>query len=234
VYGLRIELDLVEPGVRPLLLLVRHASLVDALLPTVFVSGRTGMRLRFVLKRELLLDPCLDVVGQRLPNAFVSRGSDQPAREEASIRRLAQNLTPGDGVVIFPEGTRFTPKKLASALARIGASGDAQRLSHVAGLRHVLPLRSRGVLALLDAAPTADILFLAHHGLEGASHASSVLRGDLIGCRLRVHTWRVPVSELPEDRTGRLARLDGEWARLDAWIDACERETEASGAGPLG
>jgi 1-acyl-sn-glycerol-3-phosphate acyltransferase len=234
VYALRVELDLAEPAERPVLLLVRHASLVDALLPTVFVSGRDGTRLRFVLKRELLLDPCLDVVGQRLPNAFVARGGDEPAREEASIRRLAEALGPRDGVVIFPEGTRFTPKKLEAALARIRASGDPVRIARVGSLRHVLPLRSRGMLALLEAAPEADLLFLAHHGLEGTSRASTVLRGGLIGRRIRVHTWRVPVAALPEDRVGRLAWLDAEWARIDAWIDASEQEPQAPARDALG
>jgi len=234
VYGLRVELDLAELGERPVLLLVRHTSLVDALLPTVFVSGRNGTRLRFVLKRELLVDPCLDVVGQRLPNAFVARGGDEPEREEASIRRLAEGLGPLDGVVIFPEGTRFTPAKLESALARIRAAGEKERLVRVERLRHVLPLRSRGVLALLEAAPQADILFLAHQGLEGTNHVGAVLRGGLIGRRIRVRTWRVPVANLPEDRAGRLAWLDTEWARIDAWIDASERALTASTGQALG
>jgi 1-acyl-sn-glycerol-3-phosphate acyltransferase len=225
IYRLRIELELAEPGERPLLVFVRHASLVDALLPTVFVSGRNGNRLRFVLKRELLLDPCLDVVGQRLPNVFVARGADEPAREEESIRRLAEGLGPREGVVIFPEGTRFTPQKLAAALARVRASGDEARASRVGALRHVLPPRSRGALALLEAAPNAEVLFLAHHGLEGTGHAAVVLRGGLIGRRVRVRTWSIPVSALPGDREARLAWLDAEWARLDRWIEACERES---------
>ena len=224
LYGLRFEVDLAEPCERALLVLVRHASLVDALLPTVFVSGCDGTRLRFVLKRELLLDPCLDVVGQRLPNVFIARGADEPAREEESIRRLAADLGPREGVVIFPEGTRFAPQKLASALARICASGDEARLTRVGRLRHVLPLRSRGVLALLDAAPEADLLFLAHHGLEAASRLGTVLGGGLIGRRIRVRSWRLPVSALPAERGARLARLDAEWARIDDWIDTCERE----------
>jgi 1-acyl-sn-glycerol-3-phosphate acyltransferase len=220
IYGLRIELELSEVGARAVLVFVRHVSLVDALLPTVFVSGRDGTRLRFILKRELLLDPCLDVVGQRLPNAFVARGSEDPAQEEESIRRLAQDLGAREGVVIFPEGTRFTPERRARAIERVRTSGDPARLARVCGFRHVLPPRSRGALALLDAAPHADVLFLAHQGLEGTSHARTILRGGLIGRRLRVRTWRVPVSSLPASPSDRLAWLDGEWARIDCWIES--------------
>ena len=229
IYGLRVELDLSEVGARTVVLFVRHVSLVDALLPTVFVSRRDGTRLRFILKRELLHDPCLDVVGQRLPNAFVTRNSNDPEPEEESIRRLTRDVGPREGVVIFPEGTRFSPEKLMSAIERIHASGDRARLARVVGFRHVLPPRSRGPLALLDAAPHAEVLFVAHQGLEGTSDLRAILRGDLIGRCLRVRTWRVPISTLPQDRSDRLAWLDGEWARIDAWIES--GATRAMGLG---
>jgi 1-acyl-sn-glycerol-3-phosphate acyltransferase len=232
VYGLRVEAEPCEAGARPLLVLVRHASLLDALLPTVFVSAPTGTRLRYVMKREPLLDPCLDVVGQRLPNVFVARGAAEPEREEDAIRELARDLGPGEGVVIYPEGTRFTPEKRARARAHrgVGRRGAPRRVA-AERLRHVLPPRSRGPLALLEAAPHADVLLLAHHGLEGASHAGPILRGAPIGRRVQVRCWRVPVAELPRDRAGRLAWLDAEWARIDAWIEACEERAQRAGAG---
>jgi 1-acyl-sn-glycerol-3-phosphate acyltransferase len=222
IYGLRIEADLEPPGGAPVLVFVRHASLVDALLPTVLVSGRDGTRLRFVMKRELLLDPCLDVVGQRLPNAFVARGAGDAEREEDAIRALAGDLGPGEGIVIFPEGTRFGPEKQARALERIAAAGDAERLARARRLRHVLPPRSRGPLALLEVAPHADVLLFAHHGLEGTSRAAAVLRGELIGRRIRIRTRRVRAADLPAERPARLAWLDAEWARIDDWLEACE------------
>jgi hypothetical protein len=101
VFALRIEaegLDAVTPG--PVLVLVRHASIVDTLLPTVFVSGRTGMLLKFVLKRELLSDPCLDVAGLRLPNHFVARDGKDSAGEIAAVRALADELADDEGVLL--------------------------------------------------------------------------------------------------------------------------------------
>jgi len=223
-YGLRLELDLAEVGDRGVLVFSRHASLVDALLPTVLVSGHAGTRLRFILKRELLLDPCMDVVGQRLPNVFVARGTADAKLEAESIRRLTRGLGARQGVVIFPEGTRFSEQRRAEAIERVRASGDTARLSRVSGFRHVLPPRSRGTLALLDAAPHAGVLFLAHHGLESAGRLVSILRGGLIGRRLRVRSWLVPAHEVPRPHDARLAWLDGEWARIDAWLETCERE----------
>ena len=70
----------------------------------------------------------MDLVGQRLPNVFVRRGSGRPAREAALVASLAEGLGPRDGVVIYPEGTRFTPAKRARALARLAEQNDPARL----------------------------------------------------------------------------------------------------------
>ena len=50
----------------PVLMLSRHASMADTLLPTLLVQIPTGLRLRYVMKRELLWDPCIDVVARSL------------------------------------------------------------------------------------------------------------------------------------------------------------------------
>lgn len=109
--GMRVETSGEEAlGPGPILLLLRHASVADTLLPAALVSSRTGRRLRYVMKRELLWDPCLDVVGQRLPNAFVRRGTGDAA-ETARVRELARDLGPDEGVLLYPEGTRWTPAR---------------------------------------------------------------------------------------------------------------------------
>lgn len=217
--GVRVEGD--DAAARgPLLLFARHASVVDTLLPAVFVSARHGVRLRTVLKRELLADPCLDVVGHRLPNAFVARGSARPEAEAAAIGDLARDLGPDEGVLIFPEGTRFTPAKRERALRRIEAGGNAARLARARRLQRVLPPRSAGPLALLDAAPDADAVFLAHVGLDGLVSPAEALSGRLLGRTVELCFWRVPRARIPADREERLAWLDAQWARVDAWVAA--------------
>ncbi len=206
------------PDERPILLFVRHASLVDVLLPAVFVSGPHDVLLRYVMKREVLFDPAIDIVGQRLENAFVSRGRGSAEREELAIRSLASGLGPREGVIVFPEGTRFNEAKRVDALARIRDSGDRARLARAEQLRHVLPPRSRGPLAVLDAARAADVIFLAHRGFDGAVGVVDLLRGALIGRAVELKTWRVPRAEVPAEREACLAWLDAEWARVDAWI----------------
>jgi len=221
IYGMRLDVDGAdEPARGPLLLLPRHASVADTLLPAVLVSAPHGIRLRYVLKRELLWDPCLDVVGNRLPNVFVRRGSEDSAREIAAVTELGRDLGPDEGVLIYPEGTRFDAAKRERVLARLRASGDAPRVLRAERLRHVLPPRRGGPLALLDAAPGADVVFCAHSGLEGAATLADLWRGELVGAVVRVRFWRVPRHEIPAEPDARVAWLDAWWERIDAWIGA--------------
>ena len=38
------------------------------------------------------------------------------------------------------------------------------------------------------------------------------------GTAIELKTWRVPRAQVPTEREACLAWLDGEWARIDAWI----------------
>ena len=203
----------------PLLVFARHASLVDVLLPAVLVADRQRLRLRWVLKRELLVDPCLDVAGNRLPNVFVDRSSVQSEREIAAVARLAADLGAEDGVLIYPEGTRFTPREAASApssgsrraTTRSGSRGSA-------ALRHLLPPRPGGSLALLGAAPRADVLVVGHVGLEGLARVRDLLSGALVGRTIAVRFWRHAAASVPREHAAALAWLDARWLELDGWV----------------
>ncbi|HEY5656808.1 MAG TPA: 1-acyl-sn-glycerol-3-phosphate acyltransferase, partial [Myxococcota bacterium] len=135
LFGLRLDVrgaaDL-ERG--PYLLLVRHASSADTLLASALVSGPHRIRLRYVLKRELLWDPCLDIVGNRLPNVFVDRFSEESAREVARVQQLARDLGPRDGLLIYPEGTRFSAAKRERVLARLEREGRTESLAYARSL----------------------------------------------------------------------------------------------------
>jgi 1-acyl-sn-glycerol-3-phosphate acyltransferase len=205
----------------PLLVFARHASIADVLLPAVLVSDREGLRLRWVLKRELLVDPCLDVVGGRLPNVFVDRSSAESRREIDAVARLAGDLGAKDGVLIYPEGTRSTPARRQRAHERLAAAGRApQRSERLRGLRHLLPPRPGGPLALLRAAPGADVLVLGHVGLEGLARVSDLLSGALVGRTVRVRFWRHAAPAVPRKPDAALAWLDERWLELDRWVDA--------------
>ncbi len=213
--------DTVLPG--PVLVLVRHVSVGDTLLPLAFISRKNGFRFRYVIKHELLWDPCLDVVGNRIPNVFVRRGSDDSEREVRRIERLAQKMGPREGVVIYPEGTRFTPDKRARVMQKLEEKGagtprqiallDAQRR-----LQHVLVPRMAGALAALEGAPDADLVLCAHSGLEGLTTLRDFLAGDSSDRKVTVRFWRVPRAEVPEGEDERVAFLLEKWAEVDAFI----------------
>lgn len=219
IFGFRVELsgdDALAGG--PMLLLMRHASLADTVLSAVFVSGRHGWPLRYVLKHELLWDPCLDVVGNRLPNYFVRRGSDDPEREVAGVLSLLDGLGRDEGVLIYPEGTRFTPAKREQVLARLRERSDRRGLARAEALHHTLPPRLGGTLALLEHNPGLDVVVGAHVGFDGAATASDLWSGALRDMRVRVHFWRIPYAQLPRDRAGRTEWLFEQWRRVDRWV----------------
>jgi 1-acyl-sn-glycerol-3-phosphate acyltransferase len=218
-FGLRVRIEglaSLAAAEVPLLVFARHASLPDALLPILALSLQHGVRLRYVIKRELLYDPCLDVVGQRIPNAFVLRDSEDPSREIARVRVLANALRAGEGVVIFPEGTRFTPEKRERAIARLERS-DPALAERAKRLERVLPPRLGGPLGLLEAAPTADVVFLAHAGLERALRWRDLARGALVGLEVLVELRHVPRAAIPIRREQRARWLFDEWERVDVF-----------------
>ncbi len=212
-FSMRIQIDghdCLRSG--PFLLLMRHASVLDTLLPGALVSWQLGYRLRYVLKRELLVDPCLDVVGNRLPNYFVDRGGET-ARETVAVGRLAVGLEADEGVLIYPEGTRFTANKRRRALEKIRAS-DPSRYRRLEQLTHVLPPRLGGVSALLDQGEI-DVVFCSHSGLEGLMRPQDLLTGKVVGTTIEVHFWRVQARDIPEDAAARTVWLDEQWAQVD-------------------
>ena len=176
----RVSLDVegdeaTAPG--PMVLMMRHASLADTLLPTVLVLRRHKIRLRYVLKRELLWDPALDLAGNVLPNYFVDRRSTDAAAEVERVRSLGVGLGESDGVLIYPEGTRFTEEKRERVIEIL-----RHRFPHLVeraeALRGVLAPRQAGVLALLEAG--TDVVVCAHVGLDGLSHVKRIWRGGLV------------------------------------------------------
>lgn len=223
-FDLRLELEGAREarlGEGPYLLLLRHASSGDTLLASALIGRPHGLRLRYVLKRELLWDPCLDVVGQRLPHVFVDRASRDPGREVARVRALAQGLGRRDGVLIYPEGTRFSESKRTRLLERLAREGRSEEHAYASSLRCVLPPRSGGALALLDAAPDADVVVCAHAGFEGAATLARVWKGKLLHRTLRVRFERVPRARIPAARDARETWLRELWHEVDAWVESC-------------
>ncbi len=218
-FGLRLEVTSDADLARgPYLLLVRHASSADTLLAAALVSRHTGMRLRYVLKRELLFDPCIDIVGNRIPNVFVDRSSDDSAREIRRVQELARGLGPRDGLLTYPEGTRFSESKRKRVLERFHREGDEKMLEYARSLRFVLPPRPGGTLGLLEAAPDVDVVVCNHSGFEKVATLAHIWRGSLVHQTVRVHFHRIPREAIPTEREDRFGWLLEEWQRVDTWL----------------
>jgi 1-acyl-sn-glycerol-3-phosphate acyltransferase len=213
--GLRIEAadaDSMSPG--PVVLLCRHASLADSLLSAWIITTKLGMHPRYVLKRELLLDPCLDIVGNRLPNHFLDREATDSTAELAAIAALGVGLASDDVAVIFPEGTRAAPAKRAKALARL-AERDPVRSQRLAPLEHLLPPRPAGSQALVDGCPGADVVIGWHVGFDGLDTFGGILRHlSRTPPPVRFQSVRIPRVDVPTG-DGFVEWLDQQWLAAD-------------------
>ncbi len=217
------EDDLAHP---PMLVFGRHVSLVDSMVSAVLLGVQRRYEMRFVLKRELQTDPCLDIVGHRLRNHFVDR-SGGDAAEIAAVGRLGEDLRDDTAVVLFPEGTRFSPAKRDRALDRLRGRDDTGDLLPMAeGLRHLLPPRPGGALALLDSAPDTDVVILGHVGFEGLDTFPGLWRGVPFDLPVEVRARRFVRSEIPLEAKDRARWLFERWTELDDWIDGRLRERE--------
>ncbi len=214
--------DLVAPG--PIVALFRHASIVDNLLPAVLLTDARRLKMRWIVKRELLTLPSLDVAGTLLPNYFVARTADDPRREIRAIRALGTDLASDEGVLIYPEGTRFTESRRLRALESLRERMPAlyERASQ---LRYVLPPRIGGPLALLDSG--SDVVLCGHEGLGGFAKIGDIWSGALVGRTVSVKFWRISAADIPTERKARIDWLYTQWERIDAWIAATKERNGA-------
>jgi 1-acyl-sn-glycerol-3-phosphate acyltransferase len=238
-FGLRIEID--EPELtaqeeaarlaRPVIILSRHAGPGDSVLIVHELLTRYDRRPRVVMKATLQLDPILDVVANRLPNVFISRRDDAPHSSIEQIERLASGLTQSGALVIFPEGGNWTPGRWKRGIQRLEHHGRPDLAARAREMPNLLPPKPGGALAAIGAAPGADVIFVAHAGLDGLVSVGDVWRDLPIGQVVRARWWRIPHDEVPRE-TGHETQvkwLYDWWQLIDAWIT----ENRPPGPGPV-
>jgi 1-acyl-sn-glycerol-3-phosphate acyltransferase len=130
---------------------------------------------------------------------------------------LAHELETHDGVLIYPEGTRFSEQRRHAALTKLESSHPELALI-ARNFSSVLPPRLGGTLALIEAAPTADVLFVSHVGFDGVRRLSDVWNGVLLRKTIRVSIRRVARAEIPTTDRERALWLFREWASIDQWV----------------
>ena len=216
LFGVGVEIEgLEEASPGPVIVCIRHASIVDNLLGDNTLALRGGYGLRYVVKRELEVLPAIDIGGRWIPTNFLNRAD----AELDKLVLLTEDLGPAEAITIYPEGTRATARKIARAKEIV-----RERQPEVAPLAeplvNLLPPRLGGPLALLESAPDLDVVFYAHVGFDGYEYISDIWAGGLVGSTIRCKLWRVPASEIPRQQGERAMTewLYGEWHRMDRWV----------------
>jgi 1-acyl-sn-glycerol-3-phosphate acyltransferase len=218
------------PRDRPLLVLCRHAGPGDSVLLIRALVALAERRPRIVLKDALQLDPTVDILLNRLPNRFITPRPGVAEDVEQAIASLASDAGPGDAVVIFPEGGNFTERRRVRAIERLRRLGHEDEAAKAEQMRHLMAPKPGGTLAALGAAPTADVLLVAHEGLEDLSTLGDLWTKLPMDDVVDVRWWHVPSAELPRDRDvdAQVDWLFDWWTRMDQWV--AERRVAAGHA----
>jgi 1-acyl-sn-glycerol-3-phosphate acyltransferase len=217
--------DTALPG-RPELVLCRHAGPGDSFILIHALVNWYRREPRIVLKDTLQWDPAVDVLLNRLPNQFVAPGQQSATR---LVGELAAGLESNDALVIFPEGGNFTPRRRLAAIERLRSRGQTAAANRAEALRHLLAPRPGGVLAALDAAPGAGVIFVAHTGLERMLTVADVWRELPMDKQITMRFWSVPPEQVPAGRVERLEWLYDWWRTIDEWIESNRPVTQRPG-----
>lgn len=224
--GLRVTIigtEHVDRG--PYVVFCRHASLADSIISCFIVNNTLGLEPRYVLKSDLEMVPCLDLLGHRTPNCFVRRGSSNVAGELAALMQMMDGLAEGQAAVIFPEGSRANPEKRERELARL-AERHPDRHARLGRLQRLIPPKPAGAKAMLDAAPRADVITVWHEGLDGLDTFPGMLAA-LAERKVGAHVVVTVHPRAEVDAAGDFTEwIDSRWVEMD---DAVARFTQAAG-----
>ena len=216
---------------RPVIVLSRHAGPGDSVLLVHTLLSQYHRRPRVVMKASLQLDPILDVVANRVPNVFIrSQDAGQQIFTD-QIERLASGLDDDGALVIFPEGGNWTPGRWRRGIQRLQDKGRGDLAARAREMPNLLPPREGGVLAALRACPAADVIFVAHAGLDEMVTVADVWRDLPFNQTVVARWWRVPAEEVPRDagHEAQVKWLYDWWQLIDAWISD-HRPADAPGS----
>lgn len=205
------------PG--PVLVFSRHAGPGDALLLARALIRDHGRRIRMLGTTKLLWDPFFNHLVNRLPFYFCEPSALEPDKQLSEVRNAVATIESDGAMIIFPEGGNFTPRRQREALARLEELGQLDRLERARGLRYVLPPRTGGTIAALEAAEAAHIIFVAHVGLDDLLSLKDLWHRIPINRTVQATYWYARHLDDPTDRPSAINWLYDHWEEVDRWID---------------
>ncbi len=217
---LGVKLDLGDPSDIPsgdLIVLSRHASMADAIVPASLIADQLDRYVHYALKRELRWAPSLDLFGTRLRNHFVARGNDTKVEQNA-LHQMAVEAEPNSALVIFPEGTYATAQTRERVLRSLRRIGDEEIIARAEKLTSLLPPKPAGTQALFRGRPNADVLVIGHVGLEGVAELRGLRQRLPLTKPVIVRWWVHLRSELPDTESSLAEWLADRWQELDDWV----------------
>ncbi len=201
---------------RPVIVLGRHAGPGASLVLIRVLLRDRGRVPKVVLKEKIRLDPALDMLLTRIGCAFIGAGGDAGVAV-AAVAELASQLTYRDALVLFPEGSDWTPTRHGRAVRRLRRKGMNEQADAAARMPNVLPPRPAGTFAALQAAPTAELAVFMHTGHDELLDAASTWRALPLRRELHMVWWNEPRPDLASEHE--CSRwLNQTWVNIDAWI----------------
>ena len=191
------------------ILVSRHTNIADNFFPLVFVSTPRQKPVRYILKKELRAVTTLDIGGHRLPNYFIDRTGLQTEQELENVKELLVTCDNDDSLLIYPEGTRFSPAKQERLRARDNMKDQVERWPDL------LPPRLGGITTILEANPGKDVVFLCHNGFEGSGGFGDLIDGAWLDSDVNLHFWRIPYEEIGQDYP---AFVFDQWDRMQSTL----------------
>ncbi len=221
VVGFRIDIEgmisVGRPG-HPLVVISRHAGPADSLAIAWLLASTAGRIPRVVLADAMLWDPGIAMVLQRLDSYFVPSRTGAGDDRTKGVAELAGTLSSKDAMLIFPEGRNWTADRHDLQVERMLERGQTDRARRAESRPWVLEARSRGVASIRAEAPDADVMVIAHTGLEMIDGPAAVVRAVPFRNRLLIRGITHRSEDVPTDPEQVARWLDEQWGEVNDWV----------------
>lgn len=202
----------------PTLVLPLHVGAFNTTFVPYLVGEFLDRPCRLVVRDTLAIDPAARILWRRTGTIFIPCRSRRKATSIGLIEELCRSARPDEVIVLFPEGTSFTPRRRDRAIAALRRNHRDWEVERALRMTNVLPPRVAGAAAAFTSAPTANVCFLAHNGIAPVATTEFDAMFPTDHERVGARCWSVPAGDIPTDPELRARWLYGWWSRIDAWI----------------